>query len=80
MYVSMHKIEEKIKTRMKRNVDDLLACQQESQRKRRKWYAGQKTIKTSEVIFYVRNNKKDSEDCILLREDVALFEIQHEFL
>ena len=62
MYVSMHKIEEKIKTRMKRNVDDLLACQQESQWKRRKWYVGQKTIKTSEVIFYVRNNKKDSKD------------------
>ena len=46
MYVSMHKIEEKIKTRMKRNVDDLLACQQESQKendeRRRKWYVGQK--------------------------------------
>ena len=33
-------------------------------RRRRKWYVGQKkkTIKTSEVIFYVRYNKKDSED------------------
>ena len=53
---------------MKRNVDDLLACQQESQKERKKkkkmvCWAKKKTIKTSEVIFYVRYNNKDSEDC-----------------
>ena len=48
-------------------------------RRRKKWYVGQKkTIKTSEVIFYVRYNKKDSEDCNQVVVECGAFWILNE--